>query len=80
MRDPAVQIESVRGGVQNTYMPDNQSVKGAIEPQSNLDVLNEYVPDKAAAPHCAADSSQSLMIVAFVDLTYDRQIVNVDCL
>src|ERR1700733_5809210 len=79
-RNTAVQIESVRGGVQNTYMPDNQSVKGAIEPQSNLDVLNEYVVDAATAAERAADSSQSLMIVAFVDLTYDRQIVNVDCL
>src|ERR1700677_2499998 len=43
MRDPPVQVESVRGGVQSAYTPDNQSVKGAIEPQSNLDVLNEYV-------------------------------------
>src|SRR5271169_5971844 len=36
-RDPAVQVESVRGGIQHTYMPDEQSVKRAIEPQSNLD-------------------------------------------
>src|SRR5580692_8036710 len=77
-RDPAVQIESVRGGVQNTYMPDNQPVKGAIEPQSNLDVLNEYVADAAAAAERAADSGQGLVIVAFVDSPYDRQIVNVD--
>src|SRR5271154_2993004 len=28
MRDPAVQVESVRGGVQNTYVPDKQPVEG----------------------------------------------------
>src|SRR3982074_1285940 len=41
IRNAAVQIESVRGGIQNTDVADAQTVEGAIEPQSNLDVLNE---------------------------------------
>src|ERR1700722_2326403 len=77
-RDTPVQIESVRGGIQHTYMPDNQSVQRAIEPQTNLDVLNEYVADAAAAAERAADSGQGFMVVTFGDLTYDRQIMNVD--
>ena len=80
IRNPAMQIESVRGGVQNTYVTDNQSVKGTIEPESNLDVLNEQVMDAAAAAERATDSSQRLVIVALVDFAYDRQIVNVDSL
>ena len=31
IRNAAMQIESVRGGVQNTYVPDKQTVEGAVE-------------------------------------------------
>ena len=49
-------------------MLDQQTVKGAVEPKSNLDVLNEQVMDAATAAQRAADSSQLLVIIAFVDL------------
>src|ERR1700692_1361103 len=76
IRNPAMQIESVRGGVQNTYVTDNQTVKGAVEPESHLDVLNEQVMDAAAAAERAADSSQGLVIGALLDFAYYRQNVN----
>src|SRR3981189_2751622 len=61
IRNAAMQIESVRGGVQHAYMLDQQTVKGAIEPKPNLDVLNEQVMDAATAAQCAADSGQRLV-------------------
>src|SRR5258708_1924378 len=78
IRNAAVQIEPIRSGVQHTYVLDQQTVKGAVEPKSNLDVLNEQVMDAATAAQRAADSSQLLVIIAFVDFSDDCQIVNVD--